>query len=77
MDLDDLGVILKGFFPRIGSLLNAAQFHPCVCAADRDDCICSINIRSKAQPRIEVILSAAHFEWVLKMSPRSSNLVEK
>ena len=47
MDLDDLGVILKGFLPRIGSLLNAAEVHSLVCAADRDDCICSINLRSK------------------------------
>jgi len=48
-DLDDLGVFLNGFVPRMRSFLNAAQFCVCVCAAERDDCIWGIKLKLKAQ----------------------------
>ena len=49
MDLDDLGVILMAFLPRIGSFVNVAQFYHNLCAAERNDCKYGIKLKSKAQ----------------------------
>jgi len=62
--MDDLGVILKRILTADRIAPNAAQVHPLVCAADRDDCICSHKVKVESTPRIGVILSAADFEWL-------------